>query len=83
MMWPGETNGNGVVSDTGPENDRDPVLSAVGGSVPTQVLQNVYAVEDVNLDGKVKYAGAENDRDPILLTIGGSTPTNVRHEQLP
>ena len=83
MMWPGETNGNGVVSYTGPENDRDPVLSAVGGSVPTQVLQNVYAVEDVNLDGKVKYAGAENDRDPILLTIGGSTPTNVRHEQLP
>jgi hypothetical protein len=60
---------------------RSSLLSGVVS--PTQVLQNVYAVEDVNLDGKVKYAGAENDRDPILLTIGGSTPTNVRHEQLP
>ena len=63
-------------------NDRDPILQAIGGNVPTAVV-NAYSVCDVNLDGAVKYAGAANDRDPILVNIGGSIPTNVGHEQLP
>jgi uncharacterized delta-60 repeat protein len=83
MMWPGDTNGDAVVSYTGPANDRDAVLLSVGGDVPSQVLQQVYHASDINLDGNVKYVGLENDRDAILRTIGGNIPSNVRHEQLP
>ncbi|MBV6405012.1 MAG: PQQ-dependent sugar dehydrogenase [Flavobacteriales bacterium] len=66
----------------GAGNDRDPVLTAVGGSVPTAVATGYHAA-DINLDGVVKYAGSANDRDPILVNIGGSVPTAVRAEQLP
>ncbi|MBK6830352.1 MAG: hypothetical protein IPG92_06165 [Flavobacteriales bacterium] len=64
-------------------NDRDPILVAIGGSAPTNVVNNVYSRLDVNLDGVIKYVGANNDRDPILTTVGGSTPTNTRTAQLP
>jgi uncharacterized repeat protein (TIGR01451 family) len=83
VMWPGDTNGNGTISYTGPNNDRDQILFAIGGSVPTATLNNVYVRADVNLDGQVKYTGPNNDRDPILQTIGGSVPTQVRMAQLP
>jgi hypothetical protein len=66
----------------GADNDRDPILVAVGGIVPTHTLTG-YDVADVNLDGVVKYTGALNDRDIILVNVGGSTPYAVRAEQLP
>ncbi|MBK7086011.1 MAG: hypothetical protein IPH53_15645 [Flavobacteriales bacterium] len=66
----------------GSSNDRDPILTAIGGTVPTATTPG-YRVEDVNLDGTVKYAGSANDRDPILVNIGGSVPTNTRVEQVP
>ena len=56
---------------------------AIGGSVPTNTLNNVYDRRDVNLDGIVRYTGASNDRDPILVNIGGTVPTNTRVQQLP
>jgi hypothetical protein len=78
--------GNVLVDDrmryTGPSNDRDPILSAIGGTVPTSTATG-YRVEDVNLDGVVRYTGSANDRDPILSNIGGLIPTNTRVEQLP
>ena len=67
---------------TGASNDRDPILVAVGGSVPTATTYG-YRMEDVNMDGVTKYTGAGNDRDPILVNVGGSVPTSVRAEQLP
>jgi hypothetical protein len=67
---------------TGGNNDRDPILVAIGGSVPTATL-NGYHGEDCNLDGTVKYTGSANDRDMILVNIGGSVPTLTRAEQLP
>jgi hypothetical protein len=66
----------------GTQNDRDPILQAIGGSVPTNITTG-YRQEDVNLDGTVRYIGASNDRDPILQNIGGTVPTNVRLQQLP
>ena len=78
--------GNVLVDDrlryTGPANDRDPILSAIGGTVPTNTATG-YRVEDVNMDGLMRYTGAANDRDPILTNIGGVVPTNTRIEQLP
>ncbi|MCB9163292.1 MAG: hypothetical protein H6592_02480 [Flavobacteriales bacterium] len=82
-LWPGDVNHDGQVKYAGADNDRDLVLQAIGGLVPTNTLINVYEGRDVNLDGAVKYAGENNDRDLILQTIGGSIPTAVRHEQLP
>jgi hypothetical protein len=67
---------------TNAENDRDPILLRIGGTVPTNTTTGYHA-EDVNLDGVVKYTGEGNDRDPILQNIGGSVPTNTREGQLP
>ena len=83
VLWPGEVNGNGVVSYTGPNNDRDPILVAIGGISPTASVSNVYHPADVNMNGTVSYTGANNDRDFILQTIGGVVPTAMKVEQVP
>ena len=83
VLWPGDTNGDGTIKYAGANNDRDPVLVAIGGTVPTNVLSDVYVRTDVNMDGDVKYVGAGNDRDPILQSIGGIVPTLTRVQQLP
>jgi hypothetical protein len=82
MLWPGQTNNDGLVRYAGSMNDRDRVLQAIGGTSPTAITTG-YRAEDVNLDGTVKYTGANNDRDVILQTIGGTVPTAVRVEQMP
>jgi hypothetical protein len=82
VLWTGNTVPNTQLSYTGSGNDRDPILLAIGGSVPTGTLAG-YRIEDTNLDGVVKYTGSANDRDAILLNIGGSVPTATRTQQLP
>jgi len=82
-LWPGDVTFDGQVKYVGNGNDRDPILTAVGGSTPTNTVTGVYAGTDVNMDGAIKYIGNNNDRDVILQTIGGSTPTAVRIHQLP
>ncbi len=81
-LWAGDVSFDGVVQYTGQGNDRDPILSAIGGVVPTNAITG-YHTADVNMDGTVKYTGQDNDRDPILQNIGGVVPTNVRVEQVP
>jgi hypothetical protein len=81
-LWAGDVNRDGTMKYTGPANDRDPLLVAVGGSLPTSTAAG-YLGSDVNLDGLVKYTGGANDRDPILLNLGGTAPTATRVEQLP
>jgi hypothetical protein len=83
LMWPGDAAPDGTARYVGNGNDRDPILIAIGGSTPTNVVSNVYSPLDVNMDGQIKYVGNGNDRDPILTTVGGSAPTNVRVQQLP
>ena len=82
VLWPGDVRRDGLVKYTGEDNDRDLILQAIGGVVPTNTAAG-YRDEDVTLDGLSKYTGQGNDRDPILLSIGGVVPTNVRVEQLP
>jgi hypothetical protein len=81
-LWSGNVERNTDLKYVGELNDRDPILTAIGGAVPTNTVTG-YRREDINLDGVVKYVGEANDRDPILQNIGGSIPTNVRLEQLP
>jgi hypothetical protein len=82
LLWSGNVLPDDQVKYTGGNNDRDPILTLIGGTVPTNVATG-YRREDVNLDGVVKYTGSNNDRDPVLSTVGGVVPTNVRSEQLP
>ena len=81
-LWSGNVLRDGTLRYTGQANDRDPILSIIGGAVPTATA-NGYHLADVTLDGTVRYVGAANDRDPILSNIGGSVPTNTLTEQLP
>ena len=82
VLWAGDVNFDGAIKYTGELNDRDPILTAIGGVVPTNSVF-AYSSEDVNLDGIVKYTGGLNDRDLILENIGGVVPTNSRVEQMP
>ncbi len=81
-LWAGNVLADDVLRYTGMDNDRIPILQAIGGSIPTAMIAG-YHQEDVNLDGKVKYVGRSNDRDLILVNIGGAVPTAIREEQIP
>jgi hypothetical protein len=81
-LWPGNVNSDLSVKYSGVDNDRDLILNAIGGTLPTNVATG-YLSADVNMDGVVKYTGAANDRDVILTTVGGSVPTQIRTQQLP
>lgn len=81
-LWSGNVQRDAALKYVGEQNDRDPILTAIGGTVPTSTAAG-YLQQDVTLDGVVKYVGENNDRDPILQNIGGTIPTNVRAEQLP
>jgi hypothetical protein len=82
VLWMGNAGGGNALKYTGIGNDRDPILTRVGGTTPTNTVAG-YFMEDCTLNGVVQYVGAENDRDPILLNIGGTVPTNSLLEQLP
>ena len=82
-LWPGDATGNGQLKYIGANNDRDPILTAVGGTTPNNSVSNVYDRRDVNLDGVIRYTGANNDRDIILTNVGSTTPNNTRTQQLP
>ncbi|MBL8010672.1 MAG: choice-of-anchor B family protein [Flavobacteriales bacterium] len=82
VLWAGNALRDDRLRYTGGANDRDPILVAIGGVVPTATTSG-YLGTDINLDGVVKYAGGANDRDPILVNIGGAVPTATRQEQLP
>ncbi|MBV6404455.1 MAG: hypothetical protein IT228_10550 [Flavobacteriales bacterium] len=82
VMPAGDATRNGQVKYAGGGNDRDPVLTRIGGTVPTATVAG-YHPEDMNMDGTVKYSGGGNDRDVVLQAVGGSTPTGVRNAQLP
>jgi hypothetical protein len=82
QLWTGNAVQDGELKYTGAGNDRDALLTRIGGVVPTAVVQG-YWLEDLDLDGRVKYTGSGNDRDIVLLNIGGVIPTAVRTEQLP
>ncbi|HRO99324.1 MAG TPA: hypothetical protein PLN54_07825, partial [Flavobacteriales bacterium] len=81
-LWAGNAVRDNKVLYTNTNNDRDAVLTQVGGVVPTATVAG-YFNTDLNLDGVVRYTGGNNDRDLILQNIGGVVPTLVRTEQLP
>ena len=81
-LWAGNAIADATVKYTGSSNDRDPILTAIGGTTPNNSVPG-YALQDLNLDGAVKYTGSGNDRDPILVNVGSTTPNNALFQQLP
>jgi len=81
-LWAGDISADGQIKYVGENNDRDRILVAIGGIVPTNTIQG-YRTEDITLDGQVKYVGEGNDRDLVLLNIGGTIPTATVQAQLP
>jgi uncharacterized protein (TIGR02145 family) len=81
-MWAGDVNFNGTIQYTGQDNDRDVILSTIGGVVPTATVAG-FEQGDVDLNGVVQYTGNGNDRDRILQNIGGVIPTATRSGYLP
>ncbi len=81
-LYCGNVNSDTQVKYTGTSNDRDPVLTAIGSTTPTNSVVG-YRREDVNMDGVTKYTGTGNDRDPVLTIIGGTTPTLSKVQQVP
>ncbi len=81
-QWGGNVFRDTQLKYTGANNDRDPILTQIGGAIPTEVVPG-YFKSDVNMDGVVKYTGVNNDRDPIIVNLGGNAPNAVRNEQLP
>ena len=81
-LWTGNARQDAELKYTGSNNDRDPILTVVGSTTPTNTVAGYQGV-DVNMDGVIKYTGSGNDRDPILVNVGSTTPNNVRSEQLP
>lgn len=82
VLWSGEVVRNAQLKYSGSLNDRDPILTVVGGTTPNNVLTG-YRIHDVTMNGFTSYTGTGNDRDPILVNVGSNTPNNVRVEQLP
>lgn len=82
VLWAGNALSDALLLYTGQFNDRDVLLQAIGGTVPTNTVTG-YRIEDTNLDGSVLFTGQGNDRDVILQNIGGVIPTNTRQQQLP
>ena len=82
LLWSGDVTFNRSITYVGSGNDRDPILTAVGGTTPNSTVSGYYR-EDTNLDGVVSYIGLGNDRDPILTNVGGTTPNNTLTEQVP
>lgn len=81
-LWAGNALVDGSVKYTGTSNDRDPILTTVGGTTPNNSVPG-YLLQDLNLDGLTKYTGTGNDRDPILVNVGSTTPNNAVTQQLP
>ena len=81
-LWAGNVLRDASLKYIGTSNDRDPILTAVGGTTPNNTAPG-YLATDVNMDGVVKYTGASNDRDIILVNVGSTTPNSTRAEQVP
>lgn len=82
-MRGGDANGNGNVKYNGPGNDQNQILNIkLGGSI-SNILNNVYSVEDLNMNGNIKWNGPGNDQNFLLNTTLVGSLSNLFVEQLP
>ncbi|MBK7761850.1 MAG: SprB repeat-containing protein [Bacteroidetes bacterium] len=82
-MWSADANHNKNVKYNGLNNDKDKIMTAIGGPGNINTTVYGYRMEDGNMDGKVRYNGIDNDRVLIINNVGISTPNNVIFQQTP
>ena len=82
-MRAGNANSNNNIKYNGPANDQNQILNVrLGGSI-SNILNNVYAPEDLNMNGNIKWNGPSNDQNFLLNTALGGSLSNLLLEQLP
>jgi len=84
VLWSGDANSNKNVKYNGNVgNDKDAILTALGGTANSNNTLNAYRKEDVNMDGKVRYNNTDNDRQIILNNVGTLTPNKILSQHTP
>lgn len=81
-MRAGNANSNNNVKYNGPANDQNQVLNIKLLGSLGNVLNNVYAPEDINMNGNVKWNGPGNDQNFLLNTILNGSLSTIYLEQL-
>ncbi len=87
-LWAGDTRTDKNVKYNGLNNDKEPIIYAVGIATPNNILYPVYRTEDANMDARVKYNNADNDKNFILNEIifsnaPVSTPNDILSQHTP
>jgi len=83
-LWSGDGNSNKNVKYNGISNDKDLVLTGLGGpNFVNGTLKMVYRAEDLNMDGKIRYNNTDNDRAIILNNVGVLSPNTVVSQHTP
>jgi hypothetical protein len=84
VLWSGDANSNKNIKYNGTvANDKDAILTALGGTANSNNTLNAYRKEDVNMDGKVRYNNTDNDRAIILNNVGSTTPNKILSQHTP
>lgn len=84
LLWSADANTNKNVKYNGNANDKEKVLSALGGTAfINNIITHSYRQEDLNLDGKILYNGSDNDRVIILNNVGVSNPNSILYQHTP
>jgi len=82
-LWSADANRNKNAKYSGLMNDKDQILTTIGGISNINGSIGGYRSEDVNMDGKVRYNGTDNDRSVLLDNIGVSTPNKIISQHTP
>ena len=81
-MRAGNANSNNSVKYNGPGNDQNQILNIKLSGSLGNILNDVYAPEDINMNGNVKWNGPGNDQNFLLNTILNGSLSTIYLEQL-
>lgn len=81
-MRAGNANSNNNVKYNGPANDQNQILNVKLAGSLSNILNNIYAPEDINMNGNVKWNGPGNDQNFLLNTILQGSLSTIYVEQL-
>lgn len=81
-MRAGNANSNNNVKYNGPANDQNQILNLKLMGSLSNILNNVYAPDDINMNGNVKWNGPGNDQNFLLNTILNGSLSTIYLEQL-
>ena len=77
MLWAGNVEWDGLLKYSGADNDRDPILQTIGGSVPTITIDGLPPAGREHGRPCENCAGSQNDRDAIAGTSVARCPRHA------